>query len=317
MNESKATLAATLVFLGLSATAHAETLTIEGLTSANQPGFSKIETIAIDRFDGSDGQPLAFELEDQLSSATLFDQPYFEVIGGRSAVEPDATLSGNVTVDIDQYETTAKRNRCIARNDKDKCTERKDIVVDCLQRSINFRARVRGVRFEDGRNIYSESFPREEDETICFGDDKEFSKNDSVIRKMISDTAREIRNDLAPRQYRREIRVLESRKGMTKSEGKFFKAAVKMTKKDAAQACRMWDEMAVNGLSNISLAFNRGLCAERSGDLSNAMVYYREAQTLSSKKYEVGQALNRVNDHQRALDEWDLRRSDGSTVKSN
>ncbi len=305
MNKVKLTCATLFVATGLSATAQAEVLTIEGLTPANEPGFAMVETLAIDRFGGSDGQSLAFELEDQLSGVAIFDQSYFDVIGGRSAVEPDATLSGNVTAGVDQYETTAKRNRCVARDAKDKCTKRRDIEVDCLRRIINFRTQVRAVRFDNGRNIYTESFPKKDEETICFGDDKEFSSSESLIRNMVSETAREIRRDLAPRQYRREISVLESRKGMPKADGKFFKAAVKMTKKDETEVCRMWDEAAGNGLVHVSLAFNRGLCAERGGDLERALAHYGEAQALSPKKYEVGEAIKRVNDHQRALDDWE------------
>ena len=82
-----------------------------------------------------------------------------------------------------------------------------------------------------------------------------------------------------------------------------------MTKTDQTEACRMWDEAAANGQVHISLAFNRGLCAEKRGDLEGATVLYREAQTLSPKKLEVRQALERVSDHQRALEDWELRQS--------
>jgi hypothetical protein len=313
----KKTIAASAVLIGLCLpeSAHAEVLTVEGLTPANEPVFALIDALAIDRFGGSDGQNLAFELEDQLSNITVFGQPYFNVIGGRSAIEPDATLSGNVTAGIDQYETTANRNRCVQRDEKDKCTKRKDIKVDCLRRVIDFRAQVRAVRFADGRNIYAESFPKKDEQTICFGDDQEFSASEGVIRKMVADTAREIRSDLAPREYRREIRVLESRKGMSKVEGKFFKAAVKMTKRDEAEACRMWDEAGTNGQVHVSLAFNRGLCAERNGDLQGALSYYGEAQSLAPKKFEVREAIKRVTRHQQALDDWETRQSVSSVGK--
>ena len=300
---------AALAALGLSSTAHAEILTIEGLSPAGSPAFATVGTISIERFGGSDGQALAFELEDALSGISVFDQAYFDVIGGRSAVDPDATVSGNVTSGFNSYELIQKRLRCVARDADDKCTEHKNIDVDCLKRVISFRAEVRASSFGDGRRIYSESFPNKHEQTICFGDDQEFSDSEGEIRKMVSGAARAIRSDLAPRQYRRDIRVLESRKGMDKAERNFFKAAVKMTKSDQTEACRMWDEAAMNGQVHISLIFNWGLCAERSGDLETALDRYQQAQVLSPKKFEVRQAINRVNDHLRALEEWNARQS--------
>lgn len=309
MDRKTISASAALIGLCLPVTAHAEVLTIEGLTPANEPAFALVDTLAIDRFGGSDGQNLAFEVEDQLSNIRVFGQPYFDVIGGRSAIRPDASLSGNVAVGIDQYETTANRNRCVQRDDKAKCTKRKDIKVDCLRRVVDFRAQIRAVRFADGRNIYAESFPKKDEQTICFGDDQEFSSSEGVIRKMVADTARELRDDLAPRAYRREIRVLESRKGMSKVEGKFFKAAVRMTKRDETEACRMWGEAGANGQVHVSLAFNRGLCAERDGELQTALFYYGEAQSLAPKKLEVKNAIKRITGHQQALDDWETRQS--------
>ncbi|AMO71328.1 tetratricopeptide repeat protein [Sphingorhabdus sp. M41] len=294
---------------GLSAAAQAEVLTIEGLAAANSPEFARIQSISIDRFGGRDGRALAFELEDRLSGITVFGRPYFNVIGGPSAVQSDATLSGNVTAGVEQYETTAKRRRCVERDDKDKCVTHKNMKVSCLTRTIDYRAQVRATRYSDGRSIYTESFPDQNEQTICFGDDEDFSSSESVLRSMIAGTASAISNDLAPREYREEIRILESRKGMTKTEGNFFKAAIKKTKSNAAEACRMWDEAAGNGQVHISLTFNRGLCAEQRGDLEGALDFYQEADRFSPGKLEVTESLRRVSDHRRALDEWELRQS--------
>lgn len=302
-------IAASMALSGLSGAAQAEVLTIEGMTAADSPEFTEIQSIAIDRFGGRDGRALAFELEDRLSAVTIYDAPYFDIIGGRSAVESDASLSGNVTAGVEQYDSSATRRRCVERDDKGKCVTRKNIKVPCQTRTIDLRAQVRGTRYSDGRSIYTESFPEKNQQTICFGDDEDFASSEEIIRTMISHIAGAVRNDLAPRQYRREIRVLESRKGMAKADGKFFKAAVKMTKSNPAEACRMWDEAAANGQVHISLTFNRGLCAEQRGDLDAAMALYQDAEAISRGKPEVSQALQRVSDHQRALDEWELRRS--------
>lgn len=303
---------AAMALTGLSTAAQAEVLTIEGMTPANSPEFAEIQSLSIERFGGRDGRALAFELEDRLSAITIFGQPYFAVIGGRSAVQFDASLSGNVNVGVEQYETTAKRRRCVERDDKNKCVTHKNIKVPCQSRIIDYRAQVRATRYSDGRSIYAESFPDKNEQTICFGDDEDFASSESVIRTMISQTASAVRDDLAPREYRQDIRILESRKGMSKVEGNFFKAAIKMTKSDATEACRMWDEAAGNGQVHISLTFNRGLCAEQRGDLDAALALYEEADGFSRGKLEVTESLRRVSDHRRALDEWALRQSGSS-----
>jgi len=300
---------AAMVFSGLMPAAQAEVLTIEGMIPAGSSEFTEIQSLSIERFGGRDGRALAFELEDRLTAVKIFDAPYFVIIAGRSAVDPDASLSGNVSAGVEQYETTAKRRRCVERDDKDKCITHKNIKVDCLTRIIDYRAQVRATRYSDGRRLYAESFPDKNEQTICFGDDEDFASSESVIRTMISQTASAVRDDLAPREYRRDIRILESRKGMTKVEGNFFKAAIKMTKSDPAEACRMWDEAAGNGQVHISLTFNRGLCAEQRGDLEAALDLYEKADGFSRGKSEVTESLRRVSDHRRALDQWDLRPS--------
>ena len=303
------TITALLAIAGLASAAQAEVLTIDGMTPANAAEFPQIQSVAIERFGGRDGRALAFELEDSLAAVTIFGQPYFDVIGGRSGIQSDASLSGNVTASVEQYDTVAKRRRCVERDVEDECVTHEYIKVDCLTRSIDFRAQVRATRYRDGRSIYTESFPDRAEQTICFGDDEDFAGSESVIRTMVSQTASAVRNDLAPRQYRQDIRILESRKGMTKAEGEFFKAAIKMTKTNQAEACRMWDEADRNGLVHISLSYNLGLCAEQRGDLETALAFYEEADRFSPGKYEVTESSQRASDHRRALNEWELRQS--------
>ena len=303
------TITALMAMAGLASAAQAEVLTIDGMTPADIAEFAQIQSIAIERFGGRDGRALAFELEDSLAATTIFGQPYFDVIGGRSGIQSDASLSGNVTASVEQYDTIAKRRRCVERDDKDKCVTHEYIEVDCLTRMIDFRAQVRATRYRDGRSIFTESFPDRAEQTICFGDDEGFASSESVIRTMVSQTASAVRNDLAPRQYHQDIRILESRKGMTKAEGAFFKAAIKMTKSNQAEACRMWDEADRNGLVHISLSYNLGLCAEQRGDLETALAFYEEADRFSPGKYEVTESSQRASDHRRALNEWELRQS--------
>lgn len=296
-------------FATMTVPAHAEILTIAGLKPAGSSEFVEVQAIAVDRFGGRDGEELSFELEKKLSDIAIFDQPYFDVVNDRSAIEPEITLRGLVTSGVDEFETTEKRTRCVQRNDDDECTLRKDVNVNCIKRVVEVLAQVRAEDYTDGRNIYSKSFPRESSQSICFGDDKEFKSSTSVIRGLISGVAFAVRRELAPTQYQREVRVLESRKKMEKADKKFFKAAIKMTKSNEDEACRMWDEAGANGLVHVSLAFNRALCAEKRGDLDYAMKLYGEARALSPNKYEISESIDRATEYQRAMDEWNRRQS--------
>ncbi len=298
-------------FAGLSAlclatAAQAETLRIEGLYPARADNIAEIETIAIDRFGGSDGTALAFAIEDKLSNIEIDGASYFKIIAGRSAIEPEGTLTGTGTAGIEEYPTTAYRNRCVERNDKGKCEKRKSIEVSCLKRVIDFQAQIRMSRFSDGQTIYSDRKSNRDEQTAC-GRKESFTSSEEVIRRMIDSAAYAVRRDLAPIERRQNIRVLESRKSMDTATAKFFKAAVKMTKTDEQEACRMWDEVAANGAAHVSIAFNRGLCAERAGALDMALAFYDEAGQLAGKKTEISQAVRRVEDRQRARDDMDVR----------
>ncbi|MEP2101849.1 MAG: hypothetical protein ABJP02_10100 [Parasphingorhabdus sp.] len=295
-----------LTALCLAATAQAETLRVEGLYPARAPDVASIKSIAIDRFGGSDGTALAFAIEDRLSDVEIDAAPYFKIMTGRSAIEPEATLSGTATAGIEEYETREYRERCIERNDKGKCEKRKSIKVLCLKRVIDFQAQVRLSRFRDGQTIYSDRKSDGNEQTVC-GRKESYSSSEEIIRNMISRAAKSVRRDLAPIEKRRNIRVFESRKDMDKATANLFKAAIKMTKTDEQEACRMWDEASVNSAPHRSITYNRGLCAEKDGALEKALTLYGETGQLAGSKTEIKQAIRRVEDRQRALDDWDIR----------
>ncbi len=295
-----------LTALCLTTTAQAETLQINGLYPARADNVAEIKSIAIDRFGGNDGTALAFEIEDKLSDVEIDGAPYFKIMAGRSAIEPEGTLSGTATAGIEEYPTKGYRERCVKRDDKDKCVKRKSVEVKCLKRVIDFQAQIRLSRFSDGQTIYADRKSNGNEQIVC-GRKESFASSEEVIRGMINSAAYSVRRDLAPIERRENIRVLESRKGMDKATGKFFKSAVKMTKTDELEACRMWDEAAANRALHRSITFNRGLCAEQKGTLGEAIKLYTEANQMGGRKNEIDQAIRRIEARERAIDDWFLR----------
>ena len=230
-----------IIAIAVSGSAQAETLRISGLYPANADGVALIESISIENFGGGDGSALGFALEQQLSDVVFEGTPYFTVMASRTAAVPQAILSGSANAGVDQFHTTEYRSRCVERDADDKCTKHKSVKVHCEKRVINLRVNIRLARFEDGQTIFTDSPSRSHEETVCDYDES-FSSSEREIRKMIDSVAYDVRRDLAPIRLTQKIRVLERRKGMAKAQSKFFKAAVKMTKKDEAEACRMFDE---------------------------------------------------------------------------
>lgn len=177
-----------LTALCLAVTAQAETLRVEGLYPARAPDVASIKSIAIDRFGGSDGTALAFAIEDRLSDVEIDAARYFKIMTGRSAIDPEATLSGTATAGIEEYETREYRERCVERNDKGKCKKRKSIEVPCLKRVIDFQAQIRLSRFSDGQTIYADRKTNGNEQTVC-GRKENFSSSEDIIDGMINSAA--------------------------------------------------------------------------------------------------------------------------------
>jgi len=291
---------------GLLSAANAETLKISGLYPAARDGATQVESISIENFGGRDGDDLGFAIEKKLQAINFDGEPYFTVMTGRSATDPDAILSGTATARIEEYNTTAYRSRCVERNEKGKCTEHKSRKVPCLKRVIDFDGNLRLSNFSDGRSIFTRGLSDKNEQTICDRDEN-FSSSRGEIQRMIDKVAYSVRRDLAPIEVTRDIRVLESRKGMEKGQKKAFKAAVKMTKTNEAEACRMWSELAANSAPHGSLAFNIGLCAEQVGDFENALAQYDKASSLLGKKTQIDQGIRRIRDRQQANADWNAR----------
>lgn len=299
-------LAAALAVGGLSCPVQAETLTVTGLYPAGSSEANEVRSIAVEPFVGRDGPSVSDAIERELEAVVVEGQPYFDVISYRSSRDPDALVTGTGLAEVERYTKRESRRRCVERDADDKCTKRKMIKVFCSARDIDVTVSVRLAGMEGGRNRFTRDYDRKNEQVDC-GKNERITGEESEIRRMAQEIAVDVRNDLAPRELRQEIRVLESRKGMTGAEGQAFKKAVRMTKRDELQACTMWRDMAEAGTSHISLLFNLGLCAEKSGELMIALQTYRDAESRFGRKSEVDQAKARVNDRLRANEEWRLR----------
>lgn len=292
--------------------AQAEVYEITTIYPASDNVAQQIRSIEIERFNGDGGKELERRLEAKLTGIQIDGERYFEIIPYRSREDADALLLGSADVDVEEEDTEATRRRCVERDADDKCLDRKNIEVPCITKTIVVDATVRFTALAKGGGRFNRDYTPKFTQTVCEKDDgsyERFSREDRETDKLIEGIANDIRVRLAPDQRRQRIRLLESRKGLSKEEGKAFKAAVKTTKRDQTRSCEMFTTLEQDGAANISLTFNSGLCAEKTGDLDRAQEIYYSAEDRFGRKSEVTEAIKRIAAHKQALADLDDRRN--------
>lgn len=274
--------------------ASAETITISGRFPAQNREASYLQRLAIDRFAGRDGEPLANAIAAALSRAENASGPHFTLLGdtGGRAPRADGVLSGSATSDWEEHRVTLQRRRCIERaapkdgkkrrdDDEGECLKYADVPVPCMQRTTTLTASLRLVRIEDGAIVYTASKPRNETVSWCPRDTLPRAA-EMVIADMIDSVAGETRGDIAPHGDTYKVRYREDRAGLSKPLAARFKDVLRLSKSDSRGACEGWEAIDRDQPGQLSIVFNRGLCAEQRGDYPVALTLYRQARGMKS-----------------------------------
>lgn len=276
--------------------------------------------IAVAKFLGSHGDDFERAVRKQLRGVDVEGAPYFELTfyNGRDS-SADALLTGAADVDVTEEDTKGFNRICVeydatkvfsGEEKEAKCVKHDTVETKCIKRTITLEARVLFVSADGQSPEFEEDYTRSKSETNCpLIDDNGFESKKGEIQKMAHELSVVIRNSLAPSERREKIRVLEKRKGMEKTQAKAFKAAVKMTKKDAAEACRMWTDQGQNSPGHLSLMFNIALCSEQAGDFATAQNMYRDAEDRFGRNKNLTSALRRVASKIKAQEAWEARQA--------
>lgn len=290
MKVGKAALAvAAGIGLVASGIGHAEVLSVTGELAAPHRDASLLRSLAIARFDGEDGLALAGAVERALSNT------HFDLMAGRGGRDnAEGTLSGAVRTGVEERSFKRKEKRCAVKKKGGGCEKEENVEVRCRERTVTVTANFRVLRNADGRILYSAEKPNIDQRTRCEGED-----GGPAIDEIVSEAMREIadglRSDIAPSVRTYNVRVLESTKGLSKLDADRFKAAVRMTKRDAPGACAAWEAMNREAPNHAATVFNLALCAEQRGDYANAMALYRQAQPLiGGRGGEASEGVSRV-----------------------
>ncbi|RXZ65824.1 hypothetical protein [Pelagerythrobacter rhizovicinus] len=267
--------------LAFAAPAGAEVLEISWGRAAPAAEVASMHGLAVAEFGGTDGARLAAEIERRLAEARdARGRPYYELfaLNASGAVgNVEAVIEGNASVNVEERRTQQRRRYC---KDSDKprtdCDnkDKNERQVTCRTRIVSLAGDMRIARESDGRVIYRRSVPKHEEATWCPGDAAPGSSEEAVDR-LIAAAAGDYASDLRPHWQRGQIRVLESRKGLSDEQGEGFKAALRATKSSGEAACRIFEQLVLEAPAQRSLMFNTALCAEMRGDYGAALAGFR------------------------------------------
>jgi hypothetical protein len=270
--------AATLIGAMQAGSAQAETLEISGLYPARFAEASQTRTIRFDPLQGNGGEALQFELETSLASVDVDGQPWFDLRRSSRSVQAEATLSGSADVRISNAAYLEYRSKCIERDQDHKCVLKKEWTERCYSRTVTVNAAVE-LTADDGRRLYTARKPKSDYDSSCSGS-YNLTSVDNSVKKLLTDIANDVRQDIAPQFRRDRIRVSEDRKAMPKDVAAQFKQAVKFTKTDADAACQLWKDIDGQWAESGPVIYNLALCAEQREQFAEAEALYARAQIL-------------------------------------
>jgi len=272
-------MAAVLTAAARAAGAGAETIHMVGTFPALARELAASERLSVGRFAGDAGESLARAIEWRLAQGDAGGPPHYRIVP--PGIAADAVLDGDAYVRVDYDDYSDGRSRCVEKKDG-KCVRKERYSVACRRRAITVDARIRGYLIDRHRIAYDVRKPRSDSDSWC-EDDVSPAPVGRVVDRMIESIAGEVRTDVAPHTDQYDIRVREGRDGMPRDIAQRFKAAVKLTKHDAAGGCAAFRDLARVIPDHPSIAFNLALCTESEGDYDAAAEDYRRARLLTTK----------------------------------
>lgn len=271
----------------------AETIDIAALYPARTPVAAEVGSLVVERFGGRDGRALSFALEGMLAELSVYDQPYFRVVAERSTAPADAVLSGIANAVVENQNVEETRKECVEEDGNGKCLRKEDVKIKCQRRIVTLNPSLRMARIDDGAIVYQRQILQRDQIVIC--PDRSVTRNiPDTVDALIGNVVAEVRLDIAPVYRNDAIRVLEVRKGLDKDQSNRFRDALKATARNPQDACDIWAALDNEVPGQSSIVFNLALCAEQRGELDDALVRYRQAQTLLPRERAINAAFDRI-----------------------
>jgi hypothetical protein len=286
--------------------ASAETLPVGGVYPAGNDSAAALGTIAVEPFGGVDGQQLAIAVADRLRSVTIGGEPHLRIIPRGNPAEADGVLQGAAGAEASRRESGTREDEvCVERDEDRDCIRREKRQVSCWDQVVRLDATVRLV---DREGVLIHAFDRQDEQAqrFCEGDDR--PSREGLVRQLVARYADELRGDLAPAERFEQVRVMETRRGLSQDDGRAFREAVRLTKDDPDAACVAWSALEGANPAHAAILFNLGLCAESRGELHEASDYYRSVIAGGEDAAYARQGMARIEQRLRADAQLERRR---------
>jgi len=276
---------------------------------ANAPAAAEVRDVTVDRFDGPAGGWFARRLENVLYEATFDGQPWFNVSApGYGAAGPQGIYTGYVEVDdVWEDHSTNYRDRCIERDENEKCVKVEQIEEYCVRTDVRVSAHLELIDAQSGELIFANSYPGDASDYACseyvtifktrkMGKGVRAFKGRShnwnsfayapgtpggLIRDALSDTLRPIRRDVAPRNKTVRAKFATTAIDPLVFADPRFEMAIKLAKDSPQGSCQLWTDMAAEYETAPAVTHNLGACAEAAGDYTGAQTLYAKAADLA------------------------------------
>ncbi len=168
------------------------------LNPARAPQVAELNSVAIAKFTGKDGELFRQELQARLLSENG-KQGIFRIV--TSAKKADGVFSGQVLDSSISYQTYSKEvEDCERKSLFGACKEgtQKKITVQCVDRKANFKVIVSVTKRKTGEVIYSSPFTGTDSDTYCNNSSTSPIADSAMLLKARAKVLDEIRKDVAP-----------------------------------------------------------------------------------------------------------------------
>lgn len=287
-----------LLFAAASAPLAAETLPIEGVYPAGSDQLAVLNSLAIGPFTRQDGQTLAIELEQKLSSVRVRGAPYFSLVPFRAKGGADGTVTGSAASSVEMRREQVRERECAYEDDKGKCKQWRNVTITCNRRivTLSYTLQVEGRRRERIFGVASNAI----DSLLLCPNSGDAPPVEAAVGYLISRVATELRLQFAPLEIRDDIRVKEGTDGLQNNAKKKFKDGIRLTKRNVTSACTVWAEVDQLVPDHGPTLFNLGLCAESRREYDAAETLYRRVFELNRSERYANEAIERLNRRRQA-----------------
>ena len=311
------------------------TIKTTALLPARSHEASLLKEVAVLPFDGPDGHKFASEIEATLASINVGGGQYFSVVDrmkldkvlqemglAHSGLVDESTATkvgklvgakgiytGVVTLSgVNDSKYSEKRTRCasyVPRYDKkgkiigEDCIRWEEYTVPCTNRVATFAFTAKLIDVEKGRIVYANNLSGTAESSACSDSSKPLASALELIGRAKQYALAEFRKDVAPHYVTLEIKLMDSKEGITSDAAKKkFEQGIDFAKHNRMdRACELWGEANTLSPNAPAILYNLGICLEITGQFEQALDLYKKADRAYGKPDDrITSALNRVSE---------------------